>query len=118
MLLPGFVAAGIFHTLTSHPKASEFERLIQALIFTTILKLIAILLKGGFLKIGWLFSIGRWSPDLEIGWSIALAVPLGLAFAWFANTDYLHRMARECGLAHERRIRLSGTGRSYGTNAG
>jgi Family of unknown function (DUF6338) len=99
MLLPGFVAAGVFHTLTSHPKASEFERLIQALIFTTFLKLITILLKGALLEVGRLFSVGRWTPDVEIGWSITLAVPLGLIFAWFANTDTFHRFARAQGLS-------------------
>ena len=35
-LLPGFVAAAIFYSLTSHPKPSDLERVIQALIFTVI----------------------------------------------------------------------------------
>ena len=48
MLLPGFIAAGVFYTLTAHPKSSEFERLIQSLIFTSIIKLLTILLKGFF----------------------------------------------------------------------
>ncbi len=52
MLLPGFLAAGIFHTLTAHPKSSEFERVIQALIFTTILKFATIVLRGLFLGLG------------------------------------------------------------------
>ena len=35
-LLPGFVAASIFYSLTSYPKPSPFDRVVQALIFTVI----------------------------------------------------------------------------------
>ena len=35
-LLPGFVAAAIFYSLTSYPKPSPFDRVVQALIFTVI----------------------------------------------------------------------------------
>ena len=35
-LLPGFVAAGIFYSLTSHPKPSAFDRTVLALIFTVV----------------------------------------------------------------------------------
>jgi len=33
-LLPGFVAAWVFYSFTSFPKPSQFERVVQALIFT------------------------------------------------------------------------------------
>ena len=39
-LLPGFVAAAIFYSLTSYPKPSPFDRVVQALIFTVIGKAI------------------------------------------------------------------------------
>ena len=32
-LLPGFVAAAVFYSLTSHPKPDAFDRVVQALIF-------------------------------------------------------------------------------------
>ena len=35
-LLPGFVAAAIFYSLTSHPKPSAFDRVVLALIFTVV----------------------------------------------------------------------------------
>ena len=38
-LLPGFLAAWIFYGFTSHPKPSQFERVVQALIFTLIIHL-------------------------------------------------------------------------------
>ena len=36
-LLPGFVAAWIIYSFTSYPKPSQFERVVQALIFTIFL---------------------------------------------------------------------------------
>ena len=39
-LLPGFVAAAIFYSLTSHPKPGAFERVVQALIFTMVVRAI------------------------------------------------------------------------------
>jgi len=35
-LLPGFVAAAIFYSLTSYPRPGAFERIVSALIFTAI----------------------------------------------------------------------------------
>ena len=99
MLLPGFMAAGLFYTLTSHPKASEFERVIQALIFTTLLKAATILLRVVFVGLGAFVSIGTWTADVELVWSIVLSAPLGLTFAWLANTDKFHRFARKQGLS-------------------
>lgn len=39
-LLPGFVAAAVFYSLTSHTKPSAFERIVQALIFTIFVQVI------------------------------------------------------------------------------
>ena len=45
-LLPGFVAAAVFYSLTSHPKPSQFERVVQALVFTAIVQGLALLISG------------------------------------------------------------------------
>lgn len=37
-LLPGFLAAWVFYGLTSHPKPSQFERVVQAVIFTFVIQ--------------------------------------------------------------------------------
>ncbi|WP_425032221.1 hypothetical protein [Pelagibius sp.] len=44
-LLPGFLAAWVFYGLTAHQKPSQFERVIQALIFTLIVQAIVSLEK-------------------------------------------------------------------------
>lgn len=99
MLLPGFIAAGVFYSLTAHPKSSEFERLIQSLIFTSIIKLLTTVLKWIFLGFGRWLSLGRWNSDVEFVWSIPLAVALGLVFVWLANGDVFHKVARKRGLS-------------------
>ena len=35
-LLPGFVAAAVFYSLTSNPKPNEFGQVVQALVFTMV----------------------------------------------------------------------------------
>lgn len=111
MLIPGFVAASIFYTLTAHPKTSEFERLIQALIFTVILKILTNFLKNIFLFAGRWASLGRWTSEGELTWSVILAVPLGLSFVVLANQDLFHSRLRVWGFT----TRTSYPSEWYGT---
>ena len=98
LLLPGFVAAGVFYTLSAHPKSSEFERVIQALIFTMILKPLTAAGHWLCLMIGRVCRLGVWTQDSETVVSLVLAVFLGLLFAWAVNKDQFHRFARRIGL--------------------
>ena len=52
-LLPGFVAAAVFHSLASHPKPNEADRIIQSLIFTIVVQAIGelFLLDSAFILI-------------------------------------------------------------------
>lgn len=98
LLLPGFVAAGVFYTLSAHPKSSEFERVIQALIFTMILKPLTAAGHWLCLLIGRVCRLGLWTQDSETVVSLLLALVLGLVFAWAVNKDQFHRYARKLGL--------------------
>ena len=51
-LLPGFVATWVFAGLTAYPKRSEFERVVEALIFTAFAQTLTFLLKMGVLVVG------------------------------------------------------------------
>jgi hypothetical protein len=99
LLLPGFIAAGVFYTLTAHPKTSEFERLIQSLIFTSIIRLQILLIKPLLFSIGTFRSYGTWDADVEFEWSILLAMLSGLGFAYSANRDFFHRVVRLMGIS-------------------
>ena len=54
-LLPGFLAAWVSYGLTAHPKREAFERVIQALIFTVIVRALNI----GVRKLWWIC----WHPS-------------------------------------------------------
>lgn len=92
-LLPGFVAAWVFYGLTSHPKSSPFERTVQALIFT-------MLIKATVISLGWMFiaihqntdlDFGEWSANIQLLWSVALALLLGHLISWGANANWYHK---------------------------
>ena len=91
-LMPGFVAAWIFYGLTAHPQKTPFERTIQALIFTGIVKAVVIPTMGVCFWIGSHkgFSFGSWSENGEYIFSFFVAIIVGLVFSSLANTNVLH----------------------------
>ena len=97
-LLPGFFAAWIFHGFTAHPKKQPFERIVLALIFTAILQVVVSIIASIFLWIGdTFFSLGCWTPNVNLGWSLICALLLGLAASGIANNDMIHRLLRNQG---------------------
>ncbi len=62
-LLPGFVTAWVFYGLTAHLKASSFERVIQALIFTLFVDAIAYFVEVALVMFGDAtgITVGTWS---------------------------------------------------------
>lgn len=83
-LLPGFVSAWIFYALTAYPRPSPFERVIQALIFTFIIRGVAEILET--------FSFFS---------SLSLAVILGILLSCFANNDKFHKLLRYLKITKE-----------------
>jgi hypothetical protein len=92
-LLPGFVAAWVFHGLTAHRKASPFERVIHALIFTAFIFPTVSLIEFEAIRIGkrmdhpW----GEWTQRNSVP-AVALAVGIGygLLFTFIANMNLVH----------------------------
>ena len=97
-LLPGFVAAAIFYSLTSHPKPGAFDRVVQALIFTVIGQAIVALLlvidNSAKTDNQWLKN---WAPAL----SVLIAVILGLVASYASNRDTVHGILRCLGVTKE-----------------
>jgi hypothetical protein len=96
-LLPGFAAAWIFYGLTSHPKPSQFERVVQALIFTFVIQAFLPLLRVLFLKLGEAVTLGHWGKESELFGSLFLALVLGGLVAYCTNNDSFHRKLRSLG---------------------
>ena len=97
-LLPGFVAAVIYYSLTSHPKPSAFERVIQALIFTAIIQAVVALLPDSIptaeLDIG---ADAPWDPV----WPVAVAAAVALLVVVVVNYDLAHGLLRRLRLTRE-----------------
>ncbi|MGQ5289896.1 DUF6338 family protein [Pectobacterium actinidiae] len=89
-LLPGFVTAWIFHALTAYPKSNQFERIVQALIFTLFVQCATSVTKLSFLKIGNYWSIGKWDDTAQLFWSVIFAISLGLILVYFTNNNKFH----------------------------
>jgi len=96
-LLPGFLSAWIFYGLTSHPKPSQFERTVEALVFTFVVQGITALVKVALLACGIVWSFGLWNNESQTVWSIAVAAALGIAVAAAVNKDTFHSWLRSRG---------------------
>lgn len=93
-LLPGFVAAGVFHSLTAHPKPSQFERVIFALILTAIINAVLALITSQ--------NLGTiWSNEGTLALAVVLAIFIGLIFTVIANQDLFHRILRKLRITRE-----------------
>ena len=93
-LLPGFVTASIFYWLTSHPKPSVFERVIQALIFTVIGRVITDVLKEFLTNICAIDENSLLIKNEAYVLAVVVAVALALPFAYISNNDAVHRILR------------------------
>lgn len=100
-LLPGFLMAWVFHGLTSFPKGTEFERIVEALVFNLPVQLCILLEGAAALRLGKNFNLGTWSKTSELAAATLTAVILGSLFAYFANCDRFHRLARHLQITRE-----------------
>ncbi len=97
-LLPGFVAAIIFYSLTSHPKPNEFGRIIHALAFTVVAQAITWMIMT-LAESGWPET--EWPEGLETVISLLSAAFLALLAAYFSNHDAPHGFLRKIGVTKE-----------------
>ena len=96
-LLPGFIVAWILYGLTSHLKPSSFERIVQALVYTALVRAVLIPLKLLAFIIGSHHSLGIWDGDIEYVWSIIIAIATGLFISWCINNDFPLLLFRKDG---------------------
>lgn len=97
-LLPGFVAAVIYYSLTSHPKPGAFERVIQALIFTAVIQAVVALLPDSIPTAE--VDIGAdvpWDPVMPVG----VAIVVALLVVMVVNYDLAHSLLRRLGVTRE-----------------
>ena len=91
-LLPGFVAAAVFYSLTVYPKPNEFGQVVQALVFTMVGQTIAWTIRQ-------LMGSGTsWSIGFEAVVSVLSAVFFALVVVYISNNDIAHGFFRRIGL--------------------
>jgi len=90
-LLPGFIAAWVYYGLTAYPKPSQFERIVQALIFTIIIQVLVNALRWFFVS----FNFTKWTENSALSISLIIAILIGLFFSRFANNDKIHSPLRK-----------------------
>ena len=97
-LLPGFIAAAVFYSLTSHPRPSEFTSVVHALIFTMVVQAIVFLLPLQGLS-AWLGSSD--GTEAEILVSVPVALAIGMLAAYVSNQDKLYALLRWLRITRE-----------------
>jgi hypothetical protein len=97
-LLPGFLAAWVYYSLTSHTKPIQFERVIQALIFTLIIQILLVPFETILTSVGRLVALRPWDAFAAQLSSMLLAVGLGSVLAFGANRDIFYKLLRKLGL--------------------
>ncbi|PJE02482.1 MAG: hypothetical protein CK427_07460 [Leptospira sp.] len=99
-LLPGFLTAWIFYGLTSFEKPSQFERVVQALIFTIFVNITVIIVKTLKQAFDYIYILS-WNEDTEFIVSFFIAILIGFVFAYFSNNDKFHEILRKFKITKE-----------------
>jgi len=101
-LLPGFIAAAILYNLTPSPRPVPFERLVQALIFTILIQVAVFGVRELLMWSGnQLGSLGNWTEETRLTWSVLLAFGFGLLLAYFSYNDKLHATLRKAHITEQ-----------------
>ena len=96
-LAPGFLVAWVYFGVTSHIKPSQFERVVQALIYTVVVQAIVAIEHAIALGIGKHLVVGPWTHTSDLTASLVTALCLGLSVATSTNRDLLYRHLRRLG---------------------
>lgn len=97
-LMPGFLTAWVVYGLTTYAKPSQFERIVQALIYSFIVSALVAATEPLLLLVGQFVRLGTWDHSAEVIVSAVLAIALGLLLSFFMTNDAFFRRARRLGL--------------------
>lgn len=97
-LMPGFLTAWVVYGLTTYSKPSQFERIVQALIYSFMVSALVEATEPLLLLAGQFVRLGTWDHSAEVIASAVLAIALGLLLSFFMTNDAFFRQARRLGL--------------------
>ena len=97
-LMPGFLTAWVVYGLTTYTKPSQFERIVQALIYSFMVSALVAVAEPLLLLAGQFVRLGMWDSSAELIASAVLALALGFLLSFFMKNDVFFRQARRLGL--------------------
>jgi Family of unknown function (DUF6338) len=97
-LMPGFLTAWVVYGLTTYTKPPQFERVVQALIYSFLVNGVVAVTEPLLLLAGRYVRIGTWDKSSELIASTVVALLLGLALSYYMRNDGFFRFARRLGL--------------------
>ena len=98
ILLPGFVAAGVFHSLAYRPRPSDVGLVVQSLVFAAIVQMVTELIDVALVG-----DTGRIDVLIESGIVVQVlaGLVLGVVLATLSNHDVLHSALRKIRVTRE-----------------
>jgi hypothetical protein len=98
-LMPGFLTAWVVYGLTTYTKPAQFERVVQALIYSFIVNALVSIFKIVMITAGkHIVVIGTWDHSSEIIASSFIAIAFGILLSFFMTNDYFFSIARNLKL--------------------
>lgn len=97
-LMPGFLTAWVIYGLTTYTKPSQFERVVQALIYSYIVSALVVVVGRVLIFTGQYVQIGVWDKPAELISSTAIAILLGLVLSYYMRSDSFFGWARRLNL--------------------
>jgi hypothetical protein len=97
-LMPGFLTAWVVYGLTTYSKPPQFERVVQALIYSFIVGAFVTIVQVTLIGAGKHFSLGIWDKSVELIVSVFVALALGMLISHCVRNDGFFRIARKLGL--------------------
>jgi hypothetical protein len=97
-LMPGFLTAWVVYGLTTYTKPPQFERVVQALIYSFLVNGLVAILEVTLLFAGKSYKLGNWDKTSEIIASTVIALLLGLLLAYYMRNDSFFSLARRLKL--------------------
>lgn len=97
-LMPGFLTAWVVYGLTTYTRPPQFERLVQALIYSFLVSGLVVAVERALLLVGRVVQIGVWDKSSEVFVSVATALVLGVVLSRCMTTDAFFGLARRLHL--------------------
>lgn len=97
-LMPGFLTAWVVYGLTTYTKPPQFERVVQALIYSFLVNGLVTILEVALLFAGKTFKLGVWDKSSEVMASTVIALLLGVLLSYYMRNDAFFRLARRLRL--------------------